>query len=854
MRSLVRAAVLRHLLRHPGQLILAVLGVALGVGVVVALDLAIESSRAAFKASSETVAGRATHVILGGPDELADSTFAAVRLAAGVRASAPVVEGRLTSPSVPGRSIRVLGVDPLSEGPVRPYLLGRSGGGGDDASILIGDPSAAFLARSLADEAGLQSGDSIPLRAGGGVTWIHVVGILDPTDEVARLGSADLMVTDVATAQELLGRVGRLSRIDLVLSAAEEPVALERLGAALPPDARIEPAGARAQTMVQMTRAFDLNLTALSLLALVFGMFLIYNTMTFSVVQRRELFGALRSLGVTGRELVGGVLFEAVVLAGVGSVLGLGLGVVMGRGLVDLVAQTVNDLYFSVQVGSLAVPPLVLGKGLLLGVGATVLAALPASVEAATAPPRRTLRRSFAEESARRMAPRVAVTGVVLLLLGGGALLLPGVGLLVAFAGLFGVILGMAFVVPFVTAVAAEALAPALGRIGGLLAAMAARGVRTALSRTAPALTALMVAVSVTVGLGTMIQSFRQTVVRWLDHTLQADVYVSLPTTVAARAEGTIEPELLERLRATEGYVGLSTYRGREFEAPSGPARLVALALDPRGEGAFRFLGGDGAEDGIMARFQEGGGVIVSEPFAYRNGLAAGDSVSLPGEGGAEKLAVLGVFYDYGSDRGVVIMPRLLYDRLWADRGVTSLGFFLPAGASPDELVRRLRSAAGRNGDAGLVIRSNRDLRAATLEVFDRTFAITGVLRSIAFMVAFVGVLAALMALQLERARELAVLRANGLTPGQVWKLVTAQTGLMGLLAGLLAVPAGLILAVVMIFVVNKRSFGWTLQMEVEPMLLLQAVGVAVLGALLAGVAPSWLMSRVPPAAALRGE
>jgi putative ABC transport system permease protein len=228
--------------------------------------------------------------------------------------------------------------------------------------------------------------------------------------------------------------------------------------------------------------------------------------------------------------------------------------------------------------------------------------------------------------------------------------------------------------------------------------------------------------------------------------------------------------------------------------------------------------------------------------------------VSLPGEGGAEKLAVLGVFYDYGSDRGVVIMPRLLYDRLWADRGVTSLGFFLPAGASPDELVRRLRSAAGRNGDAGLVIRSNRDLRAATLEVFDRTFAITGVLRSIAFMVAFVGVLAALMALQLERARELAVLRANGLTPGQVWKLVTAQTGLMGLLAGLLAVPAGLILAVVMIFVVNKRSFGWTLQMEVEPMLLLQAVGVAVLGALLAGVAPSWLMSRVPPAAALRGE
>lgn len=854
MRSLVRTAVLRHLLRHPGQLLLAVLGVALGVGVVVALDLAIQSSRAAFKASTETVAGRATHVIRGGPDDLADAAFPAVRLVAGVRASAPVVEGRLTSPAVSGRSIRILGVDPLSEGPVRPYLLGTSGGGGGDASVLIAEPAAAFLSRTLADEAGLESGDSIPLRAGGSLAWIHIAGLLDPTDEVARLGAADLMVTDVATAQELLGRVGRLSRIELVLSDGDAPAALERLRAALPPDVRVEPAGARAETMVQMTRAFDLNLTALSLLALVFGMFLIYNTMTFSVVQRRELFGALRSLGVTGRELVGGVVFEAVVLAGVGALLGLGLGVVLGRGLVDLVAQTVNDLYFSVQVGSLAVPPLVLGKGFLLGVGATVLASLPASVEAATAPPRRTLRRSFAEESARRIAPKVAGVGVVLLLLGGGALLVPGVGLLVAFAGLFGVILGMAFVVPFVTAAMAEAVAPALGRIGGLLAAMAARGVRTALSRTAPALTALMVAVSVTVGLGTMIQSFRETVVRWLDHTLQADVYVSLPTTVAARAEGTIEPVLLDRLQAAGGYVGLSTYRGREFEAPSGPARLVALDLDPLGEGAFRFLGGEGAGDQVMARFQEAAGVIVSEPFAYRNDLAAGDSVSLPGEGGAEKLAVLGVFYDYGSDRGVVIMPRRLYDRLWTDRGVTSLGFFVPPGTSPDDLVRRLRSAAGQDGGGALVIRSNRELRAATLEIFDRTFAITGVLRSIAFMVAFVGVLAALMALQLERGRELAVLRANGLTPGQVWKLVTAQTGLMGLLAGLLAVPAGLVLAVVMIFVVNKRSFGWTLQMEIEPMLLIQAVGVAVLGALLAGVVPSWRMSRVPPAAALRGE
>ncbi|MFO8174492.1 MAG: ABC transporter permease, partial [Longimicrobiales bacterium] len=157
-------------------------------------------------------------------------------------------------------------------------------------------------------------------------------------------------------------------------------------------------------------------------------------------------------------------------------------------------------------------------------------------------------------------------------------------------------------------------------------------------------------------------------------------------------------------------------------------------------------------------------------------------------------------------------------------------------------------------GDQQVQIRSSRTLRAASLEVFDRTFAITGVLRFLAFLVAFIGVLSALMALQFERSRELGVLRANGLTPGQVWKLVTAQTGIMGLVAGVLAVPAGLTLALVMIFVVNKRSFGWTLQLQVGPEILIQAVLLALLGALLAGILPAWRMARTSPAMALREE
>jgi putative ABC transport system permease protein len=277
---------------------------------------------------------------------------------------------------------------------------------------------------------------------------------------------------------------------------------------------------------------------------------------------------------------------------------------------------------------------------------------------------------------------------------------------------------------------------------------------------------------------------------------------------------------------------------------------VVALSLDPRGEAAFSFKAGGGGA-GFRA-FRQDGGVFISEPLAYRRGIRVGDTLSLFSEAGIARFPVVGVFYDYGSDQGVVMMDRARYDARWSDDGITSLGLFVAPGESVDQVVTRLRSRVP--GGQDVQVRSNRALRQASLEVFDRTFAITGVLRFLAFVVAFIGVLSALMALQFERSRELGVLRANGLTPGQVWKLVTAQTGLMGLVAGVLAVPAGLILALVMIFVVNKRSFGWTLQLEVGPGILAQAVLLAVIGALLAGILPAWRMARTSPALALREE
>ncbi len=219
---------------------------------------------------------------------------------------------------------------------------------------------------------------------------------------------------------------------------------------------------------------------------------------------------------------------------------------------------------------------------------------------------------------------------------------------------------------------------------------------------------------------------------------------------------------------------------------------------------------------------------------------------------GWKEFQVAGIYFDYSSGRGVVMVSQQAYQSFWDDDGITSVSLHLAPGQSSQDLIDQLYQRVGDEQE--LFIRSNRDLRLASLEIFDRSFAITSITRIMAMIVAFIGVLGALMALQLERTRELGTLRAIGFTPGQIWRTVTAQTGLMGLLAGLFAVPVGLVLALGLIFVVNQRSFGWSMDLQIVPTLLLEAVGLAVVAALMAGVYPAFKMAESSPAASLREE
>ena len=848
--SLLTVSSLRYLATHRWQFALSIVGVALGVAVVVSVDLAGSSAQRAFEISRDVVTGSTTHQIVGGPNGVPEALFTRLRTELGMRRAAPVVEGFVVfviedeAESPTRRPLRLLGVDPFSDTPFRPGM--QTGPTQIDLSAFLTRPNAVLMSRPTAVSLGVGVGDTFAVEAAGRTPLIFVAGVVDVAGTAAAALDG-LLVADIATVQDVLGQPGSLTRIDLIFDqTAAGDAALAAVRRALPSSVQIVSAQARNETARQMTHAFRVNLTALSLLALVCGVFLVYNTMSFSVVQRRQMIGTMRAIGVTRREVFGLLLAEAVAVGLVGTIAGIVVGIGIGRGLLTLVTQTINDLYFVVSVRDLAVSPVSLIKGMGLGLGGTLLAALAPSIEATAAPPRAVLMRSQVEARAHRRALPAAALGVVFLLAGGLILALSGRDLVLSFAALFVTIAGFALLTPAAVLLSMRVAYYPMVLMFGPLGRISVRGVTASLSRTSVAIAALTIAVSVTIGVGVMIDSFRGTVVRWLDDVLVADLYV-VPL---GASRGTLDVDTRDRLADVPGAQQINTIRGVNLPTvDGGRTRLMVVDIDERGEAGLSFASGD--PDVALAAFRTGGAVLVTEPYAYRHEVDVGSSIELLTDTGMREFSVAGVYYNYASEEGLVAISRATYERFWDDRSISGFSVYVDDDADLQATAEEIRRALG---DRDVDIRSNRALRQAALEVFDRTFLITSVLRLLVVLVAATGVLSALLALQLERGREVGVLRALGLTPAEVWRLNTSQCGLMGLVAGTLALPIGLALAAVMVFVINRRSFGWTLEMEIAPAILVQAVAIALLAALLAGLYPSFRMARRRPAVALREE
>jgi len=827
-RLLIRSS-WRFFTRHPWQLWLTLLSIALGTAVIIAVDLANKTANQSFTQSVNALSGTMTHEITAQKGLIPNAFYRQLRIEWGYRSSTPQVEGNI---AINGIYYHLIGIDPFAyvDQPGAATVIPSI-----DIPRLMTEANSILISSDVAQGLNLSEGQGLDARVNNQTLTFVILGIFDAS---RHTGLSDVILTDIATAQTVLDKLQGLSSIHLSMTEAEA----QELESRLPDGLKLSSYDGEREELSQMTEAFRINLTAMSLLAMLVGAFLVYNTMTFSVLQRRRSFAIHRMVGNTGAQLFRHMLLEAMVLGITGGLLGILLGVILGQGLLILVTQTISDLYVSVTADSLLITPWLMIKGMGITLLAVIAATLAPALEAARVQPLYVYRSSHLEQRSRRLTVWLVPTGLVCMMISMGLIRLSGSNLLTGFIALFLFIMGYSFLLPAVLRLLIRGM-QGMKIFSSLAMRMTLRGIQASLSRTSLAIIALTIAVSATVGVSMMIGSFRASVADWLEMTLQSDLYISARSDQSAHVESTLDPEWLEQVKSLSGIASVSTGHHTTLETEGLPVPMLVLQPAVHSEGGFRFIDGD--PDAIWQSFLENEVMLVSESFAYHRQLQAGDTIAVKtGHSGIKPIRIAGIYQDYSASQGMVVIPRSIYERYWSDGNISSIGLSLNPDVDTSAIRRQLEQWAA-NSSNPVVIRSNREIREYSLVIFDRTFAITHVLRVLVVIVAFIGVFSALMALFLEKSREFSILRATGFTPAHLRQLVLSQSALIGLLAGVLSLPLGWAMSDILIEVINQRSFGWTMQSHFFLSIPFQAILLAVVAAILAGLYPTWRISQV---------
>jgi len=842
MQDLLFKSGLRYILKHKWQFGLSIIGIAIGVSIVVSIDIANYSTEKAFNYSLNEVTGKATHRIFSKSSGIPDSFYTYLKVEKGLKNIAPVIEGHFTIEDSSKKVYRLLGIDVFAERPFRNYF--------SDSNLSIDGGLTGFLTVSGAVLFPSQSenyfkdkqNDSLKILIEGKNAGLIKTGFYSSQN----LTQDNLVIADISTAQEITGKTGYIDYIDLIIKDGNE---LNDIKSFLPGNYLIEKSKSRSQIAEQMLDAFKVNLTALSLLALIVGIFLIYNTMSFSVVQRKALIGTLRAVGVTSGEIFSVILKEALFTGIIGTALGIASGILLSGFLIDIISRSVNDLYFVVSVNEMYISPLIIGKGIILGITATLFSALKPAKEAAGLKPRISMLRSEQEKKIIKTLKQRSLSGLGLIITGGVILLIPSNNVWLSYIGILPVIIGFALLSPAVIILFDKVLSGLAKKLFGYSGTIALKGIVQSISRTNTAIAALGIAIAATLGVGTMIYSFRATVVSWLQSGLNADLYITAPSLISRWNDNVLPDSLIRNYSQIKGVKEINYFRDFRINQDGTGYQIFASHLSPVAYNSLKFKSGN-KEDAYKKLME--GAVIVTEPFAFRNNIEVGSEISLNTEKGIKKFEVAGIYYDYASDIGFIMM---YYDRFrenWNSPGITGISFYLNENAGRDSVIADIYSRTASNQK--LIIRSNKYLLDSSIEIFDRTFLIAEVLKLLSVIVAFVGILSSLMALQLEKAREFGIMRANGLLPMQLFGIINLQTFFMGIISGLIALPLGNILAAILVYIINKRSFGWTMQFEITPAIILESFLLAIFASVLAGIYPAYKMSKSSPALALKEE
>ena len=845
--ALLRLLAWRRLKEEPFRLLLTLLGVALGVAVFIAIKLANTTATQAFQNSLAAISGKTHLEVSGGGLGVDEDIILRLTAMAEVKRAAPVIQQhvwvrrvdgsgarwRRGAPSQ-GRAALVLGLDLLGDNDFRGYAF-ENKYSREEILSRIADPQGLFIARGVADALGVGSGDFVELEAVRRMRF-RIRGVLKP-EGMAKSMDGRLIIMDIGVAQEVFERFGRLDRIDLILED-EEAIAVVRkkIQESLPSGAVVARPARRGGDVEKMLASFQLNLTVLSFIALLVGCFLIYNTMSASVLRRKREIATLRSLGMTSKAIIFLYGTEALCIGAAGSCLGVAMGVFMAQGALSFISQTIRNLYAFLEVRHVLLSPEALLTGFGVGVGVSLVSGLFPAIAASRQSPHQGVVEGRGKVEVRPAAIAALVASALLIAFIAYWLNLQALARetpLLGYLSAAAVILATALLSLPVVLLGSFVVRRILG--GSVNGWLAAHGLGRHPYRNGVTLSSLAIAVAMLVSLIIMIESFRATVEVWTHQTLKADFYAAPASRFIKGSQASISEDALSAIRGVSGVAAVDGFRamrlpwrGRRITLAAGDFRIVAE------RGRLLFLDGDSKETLTRARVR--GEAIITETFANLYGVKKGDLLRLPAPVGEVPVRVAGVYYDYTTDGGFVVVDREFLKKHWGDERLSSLAIYFTKNAQPDDVRKSLENVL----DSTMVLISNAGLKKRVLSIFDQTFAITYALEFIAVVVALLGVATGLSSNILERVHEIGALRAMGLTRKGIVCSIMGEAAILGVLSVFTGLAAGVSLAAILIFVVNKLSFGWTIQY----IFAWKGMAVYLLVVVAASLAASWLPAR----------
>ena len=844
--NLIRHISVRRIRLQKIHTLMTVAGICLGVAAIVSIGIVNRSVSRSFEDSINRVTGRAALQVAGPASGFPEDFIERVQKVPGVEYAVPVIDTQGILVGARERSLMILGVDVLQDGNIREYKLSEESADIPDPLLFLARPDSILLTRELAEREHIEIDQTVRVQTVRGILSFRVRGLLNP-EGPAKVASGNIAIMDYPAAQMAFGKEGRIDRIDVSLLRGEDlDTVRERIKQALPEGYSVDTPQGRTKQVELLISHFQKNINLISFVAVFVGMYLIYNAVSISVVQRKKEIGVLRALGTTRRQIIALFLGETFVTAIAGSGLGIGVGVFFAQSVIGAVGQTVSDLYMRTTISGIAVSWRSLAIGFFAGIVSSLAAALFPALSSARITPVSAIRSVPYSEEGFLSGNRLRIASALLIAL--AALQLGLYKTFTAspyvhstqsmFLATISLLLGISLATPtaleWFLAFFHRTVSPRVGAAGRL----AGLNLQKNLGRNAVAAAAIFYGISVFVSSAGIIHSAKVSVIEWIDSYVRGDIIITSGHPIATTGAQNIPMpvDLWKEFEQVPGVLSADPFRKIYIEYRGRRLLLLTLDVDRRMlYSPFKVM--QGTREDMVRLLPNRDSIAVNETIAVREHVKPGDTMMLPTPEGLVPFTVAVVNVDYSSDSGSILMDMRTYHKYWKESLADSFSVRVrdknAVTAVRDEIVRRFGK------DRELFALPSREFKNEVRKVIDQGFAVNQAINVITMLIACLGIIVTLLASVLERTREIAILRSIGMLRRQVSAVVVIESMLLGLIGGTLGAGAGIAIGWMSLEGFLRGDYGASMEYHVHPASVLWAVTLSALLAAAAGIYPA---------------